>query len=256
MDNPWPLVVDASILLVSAGCYAAVARIVAKRGVDAPYAFAQRGFVAWWGGIAAAMAALAVVFLLPVLGVEAGPLYGALFELFIVANALAVAGVGAHLLSIYVEGRWVQTTMYGLLVGYFLLYTALLFEYAPDAVRVQEGLLVLEGLPTSTGTLSLVLVACFYAPHLLASFAYAALLVKAETAAVRYRITLMAGSLLLSTLSFLFLIAEHEMGRADMATLALAASLVGPVSVLLAFAPPAWVQRRLEVVPLRAGLDP
>lgn len=132
-----------------------------------------------------------------------------------------------------------------LYVGYYVLLTSNLVALHPASIQLGEWRTALRYEESTPPWVGLLVLGVMVLPQTVATLAYVALYRRAQTRAIRYRIPLVAWSILAWSAS-VFLVALP--GFADNGWMQLTSRLVGlsaAAAALLAYAPPAGVRRRL-----------
>jgi hypothetical protein len=241
------LLTSAALTFCSCLAYAYAGRRMQARRVQGPARQSWNLFLAWWYAIAAVAGVSAVLYALAALG-------DTTLEIFIVGQLLSLLlvcvanfGLVYYLLTLY-TGRW--GLWKPLLVFYTGYYVLLLYDLSaghPEGVDLQgwrTGLTYRSALPPLVASLiySLLIV-----PPLVGAFAYAAMYARARERTSRYRIVLVATSILLwacvSVLIAMPILQENAPFQFSLRLVGLAVAFL----LIAAHHPPAWVRRRYGI---------
>lgn len=243
---------ETAALALMAGAYAALAWGLRSRRVDGDLSFGHAAFRAWWGAMALAFFALAAFLGLSHMGRLDLATQLALLEVFIVACSAAGGALVMHLLFVVTGRGAVLHWVWPFAAIQAFVYTRVLFLLDIEAIYVEGGRLAFDSkLMSGDGTATL-LIAGFFAPHLVAALGYAAFALMGGSPTAKYRALLVAASVLLVGFSASFIMLADEIGRTDLQYGMLVLALLGPLTSLLAYVPPAWLQRRFGVASIAA----
>lgn len=231
------------VQLVAGLAFAIVARALARRPVAAPDRLPARAFVAWWGCLSA--------YMLLVGGIAVAASFGySSFESLLATRVLAIPllmasvwGLTFHVAYLF-TGRhdlnWPIAAFYAACGVAFLLLTFVLEP--PTGIKVSPWLVELtrEG---GTPYLNLLYVSIGL-PPIVASLLYGTLAWRVPTGIQRYRVALVAGSILAWVGSGLA--ARISMGDLEKFVTLAVFGLGAAAAVVLAYFPPPGVRARLD----------
>ena len=236
------LLISGALLVVTGASFALVGRAVRRHPAGERHRVGLLGAVAWWWGLAA------YLLLQGSLTLWAGA-YGLPVEAYLASRLASVPlicgaawGITFHLVYLYTGSRRA-----GAALGVLYALTAVLFLYAtfthePRALSGDRWNVTLEG--GDADPLVRIVYVLVGVPPIAASLAYLSLLRRAEDPLQRWRILLVAGSILAYVGSGLA--ARLALGDAPkLATLAVL-GLAAAAAALAAYYPPRAVRRALE----------
>lgn len=248
----WTLAFSTGMASIAAGLFAYVGYRLGHRAVATAEARAAfTCFRTWWYGIAATTAVTALRSGLYMAGALPSWLYEATNQFTVMVACIALWALLCNLMYLYTGSlrSWAPLAVLYLLVTAF--FVGLVAWVGPPTQVVDDGWslqpVTAHVLPQWAGLVALL---ALLGPQLAAAFAYLLLLRHAPGPTQRYRICMVAGSLILwfgSTILAQLL----QLGGAGAEILSRAVSILAAVLVLLAYDPPAAIQRRLGVQ--RAG---
>lgn len=241
------LLLDGVLGAVTALLFHVTGRALARRPVRGPARLAAGAYVAWWHAAAAVTALLALPRLLAGVGWLTAPVLEATLLVLALPVSFGLAALVYYLAFVATGSRRILAPI---AAGYAAFYAALL---AYTATRDVSGfatapwsLHVLHANPPG-GWPFAVLVTLLFAPPVLAVLGYLRLYRHAPTPTQRYRIALVSFSVVALLASGLV---ASEVGLPPLQGFyptSRAVALVAAVGILLAYAPPSWVRRRLRV---------
>lgn len=247
------LLASSGFALVTALVYAYVGRIVARRRVATEAQLAVTMFAAWWYGLAGLSVVTALFTAAAALGLTNLEIHVALLYLALLALGLMLWALGYYLLYLFVGASRTLWPLGAFYVAYFLLLVYLVESANPIGVTVGDWGTTFEyehesfGGPVVRALLLLLLL-----PQIVGAVAYFTLLFKTDDPLQRYRIGLVAGTIIVwfgaSILASLLGINDTEAWQIVSRLNGLAAALL----ILAAYRPPAWVRGRLQRAPVEA----
>lgn len=231
------LVVAGTVSMVAAPAFLLVARGVSSRGATGARLLARRAHATWWTSLGLYLAIQGALTLSAAFDALSAPLYFGTRVVIIPLLCAASWGITFYLAFLYTgDARHART------IGAFYVLVASLFLYVtftgPQTVVVERWIVTLDdGAP-----LYRLLYALVGLPPILASVAYLALLRRVEDPEQRWRIKLLAGSILLYVGSGLAarLAASDVIIFLTLVLLGLAAAAAS----VLAYYPPEAIRRR------------
>jgi hypothetical protein len=243
-----PLSLDLAANLLSAGIYAAVARMVGARPVAARAVQARRAFALWWNVLA--LLSLYGAFADAVSMAERWtvPLLVAATHVLLLAILLALGGLLYYLVYLYTgaEGAWKPIlAFYGLFWASLVYYIEWLRPDGIQAGAITPQLHYLHD--PKADAFAPLLGLLLILPILGGAVAYLTLFFKAQDRTQRYRIAVVSLSILLW---FGFSLVGSLAGVSqslEWIVLSRAISIGAAASVYAAYRPPRWVQRRWGV---------
>lgn len=261
MDRDLLLTLRAALALLAVLVYTTVGVVLGRRQLSAEARPANRAFQAWWFGLAGLSLFNPLMYMMVRSGVEDLQVYVALFEFLIVAVVAAVGCLVYYLLYVYTGRSWVFWPV----AVYHVLILTWILTVITQAHPVDYG----EGCPNLgfcyekdfNGTpASRWIGASLVLPILIATVGYFALYFRVDAPVQRYRIALVSGALLVwfgTSLTGSLVQGDYQNLEHELRTQAplsqwrywsLVTSTVGllaAVTVLLAYRPPAFIQRIL-----------
>lgn len=234
------LLIAGLVSIVTGASFLLVARRVLQRPVDREKA-ALRAYATWWAGMGLYLCAQGVFTTVAASGADVATAYLAARSLLIPLLCAGVWGLTGYFVYLYTGRRWWMglAILYALVGALFLVVT----YTGGRMVEVGNWLVGVD----DSGQLYRLVYVLVGAPPLLAAFAYLGLLRHAEEPMQRYRILLVAGSVLAYIGSGLAARLSQN-GTLIFVTLVVL-GLAAATAALLAYYPPQWVQVRLASDP-------
>ena len=242
------LLLDGALGVATAALFSFTGRALSRRPERAGQArLAAGAYVAWWHAAAVVTALLALPRILAGLGLlTPGLLEGALLVL-VLPLCFGLAALVYYLAFVATGSR---RLLLPIAVGYSSFYAALLtYSASRDVTGFVTGpwsLQIVHANPPGGWPFAALLVLLF-APPLLAVLGYLRLYRHAQSPTQRYRIALVSASVVVLLASG---IVASEVGLARLAWVhpaSRAVALASALGILLAYVPPTWVRRRLQV---------
>ena len=250
MAVPEPLeVVDLLLVITTALLYAYVGRRLGRRDVEGEARLAWRLFVHWWYGLSAMTGLGAVTRILHFAGVRDGALYITLAYVTLLILTYILWALLYYLVYLFTGDRRLLVPISVFYVGFyvFVLYlvaaSGLYYDGATDQLQPRNEL---------PGWLLLSFALLLVGPHIIGGMGYLRLFFKTEEPTQRYRIAIIAVSIVVwfST----SLVGRIPVGDATIADLPFwlfftrLVGLAAAVAILLAYTPPRWVRERFGVL--------
>lgn len=248
MAPPTTLALDFVSNLAAAAIYAAVARMLAARPVEASAVRARRAFSTWWGVLSLLSLYGAFADAVTLAGGWTLPLLVAATHVLMLAILLGLAGLLYYLIYLYTgrEGAWKP------ILAFYVAFWAFLVYYI-EALRpdgIQEGVITpqLHYLhDPSASPLAPLLGLLLVGPIIAAALGYFTLFFRTREPTQRYRIAVVALSIVL-WFSFSLVGSVTGVNRdLPWVIASRAVSLAAAACVYAAYRPPRWVQRRWGV---------
>lgn len=241
--------VDAAYALVSAALFGFVAWRLSARLVEPELRYASGMFSVWWYGVAVFLGTGGVVSILDGMGNTDLAARTALSVLGMVSVCAAVWGLVNYVTYLYWGNRLAFVPG---LVFYAMIFVVMVYALASDPAEIGAWHRSVVTLAILTGPVLSAAIIAFLLPAIAALVAYGGLYRKVETRAQRYRILLATGSL--ASWFGVAIVARAAGFAAAPAWIAAARviALCAAIGVLIAYAPPAWIQRRLDAVEVPA----
>lgn len=215
----WFSTLAALTLGASGACYAAVA-VVAKR--RAPQGGAnEAAYSVAWAGLGSALLAVAATFAAEALGVRSRLAEDALFESFVVGNAIAAGGFLAHVASRYGAARLMPRVGLAFGVVYAVAFTLANARIGTSWEAVAPAL-------------QIALVSGFFLPHVVIAFAYGGLALRDQPARLHFSPLAVGAMVLLACVGWLFVFLGGAMHDTLVMANSLVLSMIGPAGVLFA----------------------
>lgn len=244
------LLVDGVFGLTTAGVYAFIGRTLWSRRAEGDSRSAALAFATWWHTLGAVTALSALMRILA--GVDALS-----FQVFYVEIHVAILLLSAGLWGLVYYLAFVLTgnaRLRGpLAIGYAGFLVACIAHVArrrPIGIEL-DGLSLRLAYERADPILQNVLVLALLVPPLIAAAGYLGLLFRVRDRTSRYRISLVAGSILAWFGSVLL---ASEVGLSQVPWWPIASRLIGlaaALTILAAYLPPSWIKRRFGVRGMR-----
>lgn len=261
MDRDTLLAVCTALALLAVVVYTAVGLVLGRRQISPEARPANRAFQAWWFGLAGLSLFNPVMYTMVRSGVEDLRVYVALFEFLIVAVVGAVGCLVYYLLYVYTGRSWVFWPV--------AIYHILILTWVLSVITLARPLDYGEGCPNLgfcyekefNGTpASRWIGASLVLPILAATVGYFALYFRVEAPVQRYRIAVVSIALLVwfgTSLAGSIFQGDYENLEHVVASVPLSqwrywslvtgtVGLLAAVAILVAYRPPAVIQRMLE----------
>lgn len=237
------LVLDGGVDVAVAILYTLVGRAIGRRGLPEPEAAAWRRFRLFFSGLALTGLVAALMSLTVAFDVGSDALHGALNAGSGVAFTIAMWGLMGYLLFLVTGRHWTGTVTV-LYAAYALLLVAQPIWAGYQGMDVEGWRPVARYAEMPGAAWTAVSLALLLVPQTVTAGAYLVLLPRVEVPAARYRMTLLAATLLLWTFGVV-LIAQPAAAPSDaLQALGRLLVLLSAFLVLAAYRPPAWARRR------------
>lgn len=250
MAAPSNLVIGAVFAFLAAAVYLYVGRLVARRQVQGEARLAWQMFALWWYGLGATTLVGGVLTVAAASGRADLNLFLALTMMNLLIICAALLGLLYYLLYLF-TGRY---DLWRPLVGFYVAYFALLVYFViasqPVGIKVTGWTAALDYAAPIRGAFFTAILALLVFPQIIGALAYFSLVRRLSEPTQRYRVALVSWSIIVWFLST-FLASATGLSDADWWQAA--SRLLGlgaAVTVVLAYQPPAFVQRRWGIQPL------
>lgn len=241
------LLIAAALHLLVAGVYAYVGRQMGRRQASSDGRLAISLFATWWYGLAGITALTALQDAAAGLGVTDLAFYQTVSQLWLAGLCAALFGLLYYLAYLF-TGR--RSLLVPIALVYATLYFALTYTLAyrdASAVVVGEWRVGLSYERDAAPGIGAALVALLIGPHLVGSLAYLSLYFKLPDRTQRYRVGMVAMSLL-GWFSATFIASLlHFTQRTYWPIVSVALGLAAAVMILMAYAPPRFVRERFGI---------
>lgn len=244
---PATLLLDALMLLATAGVYAYVGRVTWRRRVGGEAQLASDLFATWWFAIAATTAGGALTRTLGYLGVEDLALYGTLSHVTLFSLYVGLWGLLYYLVYLFSGSR---RLIVPISIFYTLLYAWTVYLVAmrqPTGLAVTEWNVRLTYATELAAPVATAFVLLLILPPVLGAVGYARLYFRVDDPTQRYRIGLVGFTIAawFGTTLLVFLLQVGgglwwQMGSRII-------GLVAACLIYAAYRPPAWVRARWGV---------
>lgn len=232
--------------------YAVVGRRVARRKVEGEAGMAWVLFSVWWYALAGLTLIQGLLALAGAVGVTDLSVHLALTHAVLLVLCVALFALAYYLLYLFTGKRsllWPLAAAYG---GYYLFLEYIVAAAQPIGVQVRTWTVNLQYTHDLAGTpVSRVLGLLLFVPIIIGAIAYFSLYFKVQDPTQKYRIKVIAWSIILWFGSSLV---ASNVGLNDFYWWPLISRGIGVAAALgvyAAFSPPQWVQRRWGVQPLQ-----
>lgn len=234
--------------LTSAAVYFYVGHRLSLRHVLSPDAStAWNLFVVWWYALASNSFISGVLNLVGAFGITDFPMFLAFTHANLLASCLALYGLMAYLLYLFVGNRKVFILMTLFYIAYYILLDYYLNWLAPVGVVVNRWNASLIFQHQMTGPFFRLVLILLVFPQIIGSFAYFSLYFRVKYATQKYRVALVSSSILIWFLSA-FLASISGMAQYDWWQIASRLiGLVAALTILMAYHPAGWIKQRLGV---------
>jgi hypothetical protein len=247
LDVRTTLILNAVFALVVASLYTFVGRRLSQRQVSPESQLAATMFSVWWFSLGAITLVTAAMSLMGAAGVDDLAVYITVTHLAIIILCVALAGLLYYLAFLFTGKRGVMGPIVVFYVLYYVFLVAFVTYSGPDRVEVKRWGTTLHYADPIGGPVLIVLLLATLLPIIAGALAYFSLLFRVRDRSQRYRIALVAGTLLAwfmsSLLSSFTGINQAEWWQFVSRLIGAAAALL----ILWAFDPPRWVQHLLGV---------
>ncbi len=231
--------------------YLYVGRQVGKRQVAQKDALAQKLFSAWWYALGASTLLGAVQLAFYMSGSLALWMYQAFQQTNLLLVVVGLLGLLYYLLYLYTGSRRVLVPLALFYLAFYVALQALIIGNAPAGLTDDGWALQAEPQIELTPSAVWVFILAILGPQIGASIALFALYFKTEGRAQRYRIALVSGAIFTW---FGVVLVANAAGLGETGWWPPASRLLGlaaALSVLAAYRPPRWVQRRYGISPIQ-----
>jgi hypothetical protein len=237
--------------LAGACIYGYVGWRLSKRVVISPEArLAWRLFTIWWFGLAATTLIGGLLNLSGALGLTNLPFFAAATYINILVICIALWGLLYYLFYIFTGNSRSLVP----LAAFYIIYYAFLVYYVtasiPNTVSVGRWSATLAYQAPLTGFFFVLLVALLLLPQIVAGLAYFSLYFRLHEATQKFRILLVSWSIIIWFLSPLIAlaggVAQQDWWQLTSRCIGLAAA----ITILIAYLPPRWVQKRFGILSL------
>ncbi|HUR61600.1 MAG TPA: hypothetical protein VM286_04470 [Candidatus Thermoplasmatota archaeon] len=242
------LALDLVANVLSALIYRIVAKMLAARPVEGKARLAAWSFAAWWYVLALLALYGAFADVMSMLEAWTLPMLVTALNVLLLVILLALGGLVYYLLYLYTgrEGTWKPVlAFYGLFWAYLVYHLQALGPKGIKAGAITPQLDYVRD--PATHPFAPILAILLILPILAAAIAYFTLFFRTKEPTQRYRIAVVAASIVLW---FSFSLVGSLAGVSQSlqwVVLSRAVSLAAAAGVYLAYRPPAWVQRRWHV---------
>lgn len=237
------------LVVTTAAVYAYVGRRLGQRSVAGEARLAWRLFVHWWYGVAAVTLLGAASTLLPLVGVRDGAVYLTLVYVTFLVLAYSLWALLYYLVYLFTGNRRV---LYPISVFYVCFYVFVLYLIAASGLYYDAAAGELTPRNQLPSWLLLVFGVLLVGPQIVGGIGYFRLFFKTDEPTQRYRIAIIAGSIVawFST-SLIGQIPWGDSRVADLPHWQLFTRLVGlaaALAILAAYVPPRWVRERYGIL--------
>lgn len=253
----WGHLVAAAFALINGSLFTIVGNAVNRRRLAGEEGRANSFFAMWWysfGGLSFVGAGFSVA---GAFGYHDLPLYITLTYIVIFVLCLALWGLGYYLAFIFTGSRrWLVPLgiFYGFYFAFFVYFVIILEPVGIEVGRWQSELdFRYEPEDKSSWTPFLIL---FVVPPIVGALAYLSLIFRVQSAVQRFRIAMVAGSIVAWFGSSLIASAFNAQDQDWWFPVAQLISITVTLAVLIAFRTPAAIQRRLEEMDRRQVAQP
>lgn len=242
--------------VVTSALYLYIGIVLRRRAVSAEAHLANGMFVLWWlglGGIGLLGAGMTVLYTTGHLPIW---LYQANTSFSLLVIFAALWGLQFYLVYLYTGSRRSFAPL-GAFYALLALATMALIEYTgtPDAIVDNGWSLRTAPRVEFTPLFSLVFVALLIGPQMVAAVAYARLYRRARDRTQRYRIALVTTAILVWFGSSLVATALEASQSVGWQLTSRIISVLGATTILFAYRPPTWVQRRWGISSVESKPD-
>jgi hypothetical protein len=244
------LLLGAAFAFTASAIYAYVGHRLARRPSSLHGQLAVTLFALWWYALAASTAINGIEDLLAHAGVRRLDVFVTASLVNILAVCIAMWGLLYYLLFLFTGNR---SMLLPLSLFYVLYYTLLVYyvtHAAPVGLDVGEWDVALEYAHPNQGPLFTVVLVLLVAPAMLASLGYLTFLREVKDRSQRYRILVVSLSIIIWFGSALAGAASNLASLDGWQIFTRLLGAVAATSILLAYHPPRFLQRRLGVEPI------
>lgn len=243
------LALSALLGLAVALLYAYVGSRLAFRKVSARARAAHLMFILWWTGLAATSllgAATIGLYLLDWLPIW---LYASISQLSLLALMAALMGLLYYLVYLYTGSHRALPWLIAFYLAFYALLVGLVqWLGAPTSLGDDGWSVIQDPAPELPGPVVWAFLLFLLMPQLGAAGAYLLLLRRAETTTQRYRIVLVAGSIIIWFGSSILASAAQVGTELWWQLASRGLSIVAALAILAAYVPPPFIKRRLGIL--------
>lgn len=249
---PERLIVAAVIAIATGALYLYVGSVVSRRRVEGDAQLASKAFSAWWMGLGAVTMGGGIMNGLAVSGWTDLAVWLAYTYIVLLVLCIALWGLLYYLVYLFTGSRrafWPVTVFYLGFYGYLVYFVTVLH---PIGVQVGTWNATIQYEHTPAPISTTIAVLLLIAPHVLGALAYASLYFRVETTTQRYRIGMIAGTILAWFGSSL-VVSLTGSGGDWWQFASRAIGIAAAFGIYFAFRPPAWVRARYGVQAVDEG---
>jgi len=246
------LLAAAGFSLVSAAVYVFLGVRLGLREVSPEGALPARMFAAWWLGLGSSTVMTGIMTLAGGLGFVNVDLFLVLTYLNVGLICVALCGLLYYLLYLYTGLRNILAPLAVFYLAYFVLLLLFLQYSHASGVDLKDWQVALHYDRQPGGVFLALVIGLLLLPQLLGGLAYLTLYFKARGPTQRYRIALVSLAILVWFGSPLLGLGAGVSNNVSWQLLTRFVSLAAAITILLAYYPPGWVQRKWGIVSIRA----
>lgn len=242
--------------VATSALYLYIGLVLRRRRVSAEAHLANGMFVLWWlslGGVGLLGASMTMLYLAGNLPIW---LYQANVSFSLLVIFAALWGLQFYLVYLYTGSKRSFAPL-GVFYAVLVLATMALIEYAGTPQAIIDNGWSLRTVPRLqlSPLAGLAFVVVLVGPQVIAAIAYARLYRKARDRTQRYRIALVASAILVWFGSSILAAALEANQSIAWQLTSRIISVLGATTILFAYKPPAWVQRRWGIASLEGKAD-
>lgn len=244
------LVIAAFIAFVAAAFYGFTGRMLYRRPVSAEFRWPALAFSTWWLGLAFTTFLGGVQLLVAYAGYRNLDFYLTLLLVNLLVICVALWGLVYYLIFLFTGKNWHFIP----LTVFYVLYFGLLLYWVqwqqPDHVVVDAWAVRMGYQAEDTGSLFSIIVILLVVPQIIGAFAYLSFYPRVKDRSQRYRVLLISLSIIIWFSSALLVTVTHNQTSDAWQIASKLIGLGAAAATLMAYNPPAFIQRWLNVHPI------
>lgn len=240
------LLAGSALLLVEGVGYGWAGTLIGERQWSDPaVSHARRFFAAWWYGIGANKAMAGAYGLAAAVGLLSNDAYETLLILNFIVLAVSLGCLLYYLLFLLSGRRGWMLPVFTFYVAFFFLLTYNVLRQGLVGFEISGWRLNPHYEDPSPSPLGIIVLAILLLPQVIGALAYFTLFFRIDDRRLRFRIALVSWSIIAWTLSLAFVTLPGLAARTPFQISSRLVGVLAAVACVVAYAPPAWLRRRL-----------
>lgn len=249
--------IGVALAAVTAFVYILVGNRVGARELSGDDRLANSMFAAWWWSLGLITAFGALINLAAGIGYTNLIAHLVLTVVLLFVLCASLWALGFYLVYLFTGRRGAIYPLGVFYLAYYGVIMYLIFQGNPTGVIVERwGARIEYEQPLLAGGQSTLFLLLLVAPQVIGGIAYFSLFFRVDDRSQKYRIAMIAGSIVVWFGSSVVASAAGLTGTDVWAVTSRLIALCAAAVVFFAFQPPGWVQRRLRVQPVAVLVDP